>query len=789
MKEVTNINYLKTAAALKKKLEEKTWHVHITGMVQGVGFRPFVYQLAKQFQIKGWVNNSNDGVHIEFNADSTVADQFYKSLLHHAPALSAITNHYFTEINHQVFYSFEIMESQLTEESNLLLTPDFGICEDCKYELTIKDNRRYHYPFITCTQCGPRYSIIKKNPYDRDNTTMNIFEMCENCDEEYHDPINSRHFSQTNSCPDCAITMQLLDKQKNSIEEDQTKLISAVCELWEDGKIVAIKGIGGYLLTCDASNEAAIKELRRRKHRPSKPFALMFPDITVLQNEVYTRDEELSELKTPAAPIVLLKLKNRSHTTMALEEIAPGLSSIGAMLPYTALYVLLMKKFNKPIVATSGNVTNAAIIFRDSDALNELTTIADYLVINNRDIIVPQDDSVVKYTTQTKQRIMLRRARGFAPLYINDKNILPPKTILATGALLKSSFTLLHHKNIHVSQYLGNTDHVDAQNNFENTLNHFLRLFKCRPEIIIADKHPDYFSSHLAERLSKEWNIPLIKVQHHEAHFAAVLAENNLLNEVEPVLGVVWDGTGLGDDGHIWGGDFFVYHKRKLNRIHHFTYFNWFLGDKMAKEPRLSALSLCYGNKEAEQILKSKFSTIEWNNYHLLLSKNQLKTSSMGRIFDAIASLLGLNDISSYEGEAAMMLTELALNFFQKNSQVPAAWLQHIEGQTGLDAHELMSTIIKKINSGIDKAEIAAWFHVQLALIIKRVANENNCVKVCCSGGVFQNEILVDLLAALPGEKITLYYNKDLPCNDENISFGQLNWYLLKENNFNLPSL
>ncbi len=788
---ITNINYSKASSALSENAAGKTWHIHIQGLVQGVGFRPFVYQLARQFNFTGWVNNTTDGVHIEFNADASVAEQFYKTLIQQAPVLSAITKHSFAETNHKSFQSFEIVESRAYGEANLLVTPDFAICENCKTELKTPDNRRYQYPFITCTHCGPRYSIIRQLPYDRENTTMNVFEMCPQCSSEYQDPSNRRHFSQTNSCPDCAITMQLFDSKKNIIEDDPSKIINKISELWGEGKIVAIKGIGGYLLTCDATNAETIRELRVRKHRPSKPFALMFPDITILQNEVHLHEKEIKELESVHAPIVLLGLKNQASSKLALKEIAPGLSSIGVMLPYTPLYVLLMEYFKKPIIATSGNISNAPIVFRDADVLNELSGVTDYILVNNREIVIPQDDSVIKYSRQTQQRIMLRHARGFAPLFINDKIILPDKTILATGAMLKSSFTLLHQGNLHVSQYLGNTENVDAQNNFEHTVNHFLHLFKCRPQIVLADKHPDYFSSHLAERLSKEWNIPLMKVQHHEAHFAAVLAENNLLDEEEPVLGVIWDGTGFGDDRQIWGGEFFLFQENQFTRINHVEYFNWFLGDKMAREPRLSALSLCYEMKEAEKIIRPKFSNAEWNNYHQLLSNNQLKTSSIGRVFDAVASLLGLSDKASFEGEAAMLLEELALEYFRKNPKIPEHWLTTHEWQhqNPVSIKSFIRELVEDIGQNRDKSEIAARVHVILVLLIQRIAVTFDCRKICFSGGVFQNEVLVDLFAALPGEKFNLYYNKDLPPNDENISLGQLAWFLVYQKNLNTFTL
>lgn len=761
--------------------DHNTWHIHIEGLVQGVGFRPFVYRLAKEFEINGWVNNGSDGVHVEFNADNTLAREFYKTIIDQAPLLSIITQHSFHEAEEKDFHCFEITDSNVNNETNLLVTPDFAICENCKTELKTQGDRRYHYPFITCTHCGPRFSIIKQVPYDRENTTMKVFEMCQPCDEEYHDPLNRRHFSQTNSCPDCAVNMKLFDSNQNLIEANQAKIIFKICELWKAEKIVAIKGIGGYLLTCDASSEGPIKELRLRKHRPAKPFALMYPGITELANDVYLNEKETGELGSVQSPIVLLQVKDKTASLLASNEIAPGLSRIGVMLPYTALYILLMQHFKKPIVATSGNISNAPIVFRDEDALTQLTAVADYILINNREIVIPQDDSVIKYSRQTQERIMLRHARGFAPFYPHNSFPDTKKTILATGAMLKSSFTVLQHGNIHISQYLGDTENVDAQNNFEHTIDHFLSLFKCKPEIILCDKHPDYFSSDLAERLSTELNIPLIKVQHHEAHFGAVLGENNLFDEQEPVLGVIWDGTGFGDDNQIWGGEFFVYKQKHFDRVNHFEYYDWILGDKMAREPRISALSLCKGLNEAEDLLRPKFSETEWDNYQKILSGNQLKTSSIGRIFDAVASLLGLIDKTSFEGQAAMLLEELALQYFHKNLSIPSSWLNPSEWQlqNPVNTQAFLKEIVNDIIQGKDKSEIAARFHFMLILLIEKIAVTFNCNKICFSGGVFQNELLVDLSISILKKNHHLYFNHHLPANDENISFGQLTHYMI----------
>ena len=765
-------------------MKKNTRHIHIQGQVQGVGFRPFIYQLAHKFKLNGWVNNTGDGVHIGLNADEEVAKNFYHEVISNAPNLSHITSHSIKEISPVDYKDFQIIKSGSEENPFLLISPDFAMCEECRKEILDKNNRRYNYAFTTCTQCGPRYSIIKQQPYDRENTAMDVLKMCDKCNEEYDNPLNRRHFSQTNSCPDCAVRMKLFDNKKKIIEKDQNIIIAKICELWNDGKIVAIKGIGGYLLTCDATNEKAISRLRFRKHRPAKPFAMMFHDITLIENEANISEQEKIELQSSAAPVVLLQRKENAHSRLALKEIAPQLSRIGVMLPYTPLYKLLLYHFKKPIVATSGNISNASIVYEDKIALEELIVIADHILIHNREIIGSQDDSVIQYSRFLNQRIMLRRARGFSPSYLN-KNLLPAdKTILATGAMMKSSFTLLHHHNIHISQYLGDTNNYDAQKNFEKNLNQFLKLFNTKPEVILADKHPGYFTTQLAKRLSAEQKVPLIKIQHHEAHFASVLGEHNLIDEKEPVLGVIWDGTGFGNDGQIWGGEFFIYHQHKFVRTNHFQYFNHFLGDKMAMEPRLSAFSLCHEMQEASAILKPKFSSAEWNNYHQLIKKNELKTSGTGRIFDAVASLLGLVDKTSFEGEAAMLVEEEAQRYFKKELNIPAEWLQEMKPVNLLSPQYLIKEVIKKILEGKNKSEIAAWFHVQLVLAIQKVIAANltgkqdlsglQGHKICFSGGVFQNGLLIDLVIKILGKKYEVYINKDLSPNDENISFGQL---------------
>ncbi|MEO1258427.1 MAG: carbamoyltransferase HypF [Bacteroidota bacterium] len=754
-----------------------TWHIHIEGQVQGVGFRPFVFVLAQSLELKGWVNNTVDGVHIVFNAEEEKALVFKNKITQQAPRLSRITSIQLYKFKEQSFDDFQIVHSKDEGEPNLLLTPDFALCEDCREELHQAKDRRYAYPFITCTNCGPRYSIIHRLPYDRVNTKMDVFQMCPTCSAEYENPLDRRYYSQTNSCLDCGIELTLFDSGKKAISATMEEIIDRVAHLWEAGKIIAVKGIGGYLLTCDASNDAAILELRKRKYRPSKPFALMIPEVASLK-DVQVEPEVVQEMKSSVSPIVLLEVKNEKVFSNA---IAPGLNQVGVMLPYTPLYDLLLKKFGKPIIATSGNVSNAPIVFQDEKALNELFSIADFILTNNRDIIVPQDDSVIKYSFLKKQKIVIRRSRGLAPTYINAKLEWPSLRILAMGAMLKSTFGFLYKKNSFISQYLGDLESFDTQQNYEQTIDHFLKLFNTRPEVILCDKHPEYPSTIFGNELSHKLKAPVEFVQHHVAHFGAVLGEHNLIHTEEPVLGVIWDGTGLGDDGQIWGGEFFKYEKYDFSRCCYFEYFNFILGDKMPKEPRISALSACSDVKEAANYLEEKFSKTEWQVYRKILGKeNPLKTSSVGRIFDAVASLLGIMDKQTYEGEAAMRLEVLAMTYFRKNGlKFTQGYFDKNSKQVSTQA--LMTQIVMDLSNGKTKEFIAAKFHYSLIDLIRMTANNLEIRKIAFSGGVFQNGLLVDLILCFLKKDFDLYFHKELSPNDENISFGQLVCYQIKQ--------
>jgi hydrogenase maturation protein HypF len=747
----------------------KTFHIHIKGIVQGVGFRPFVYKFARKENLKGWVNNTNDGVHIKINASNEKAEHFLNQILSNLPPLAIVTSSSIEKVATEIFNDFKIVKSQSKVKPNLLLTPDVAICQDCREELHHSKDRRYQYPFITCTNCGPRYSIISELPYDRPNTTMTDFKMCKTCQNEYDNPLERRHFSQTNSCHDCKIEMQLF--QNKFLQENFTD-VDYIVSQWKKGKIIAIKGIGGYLLTCDATNKDAVLKLRKRKQRPKKPFALMYPKTDFIQTDANLNKDEKKELESINAPIVLLEIKKEN--ILATKEINSDLNRIGVMLPYTPLYELLLGKFKKPIVATSGNITDSTIIYTDKKAIEELSKIADIILLNNRDIVLPQDDGVVQFTKKHHQKITLRRSRGKAPTYINKNLNLPKETIFAAGSMLKSTFGLLNMQNTYISQYLGNTASYESQINYETTYNHFEKIFQLNINKVVVDKHPDYFATRFGKNLADRHQADVIELQHHKAHFYSVLGENNLLNAKEAVLGIVWDGTGLGDDGNIWGGEFFIYKNKKVKRAHHIGEFDFILADKMVKEPRISALAIAHKIEGMNSFIKDKFTETEFKIYQKLLQNTQLKSTSMGRLFDAVSSVLLGNDIHSFEAEASMRLEQSAASYYYKNKpRLKDSYITNGFLPKNL-SYFLMKNIFNDLQKNKDKEYIAFRFHLSLVIYILTVAKDLKIDQIAFSGGVFQNALLVDLLHDYLKPKYHLYFQNEFSANDEGIPFGQL---------------
>lgn len=754
-----------------------TFQIILKGLVQGIGFRPFVYQLANQFGLNGQVTNGSEGVEIKFNANAETAESFYQQVLFQAPQLAQIQKSQLRVIYSQDFTGFSINESISTGKVSLLLTPDFGMCSDCRKELHNKENRRYRYPFITCTNCGPRYSIISKLPYDRPQTTMEKFTMCPVCEEEYQNPNDRRFYAQTNACDSCGPKLGWFKSENGKaiqISElyDSRWILSRAKLAFQEGKIIAVKGIGGYLLMCDATNEVVVNKLRKRKNRPSKPFAVLFSSLEVLEKDTLISKNELEELQSNVAPIVLLKQRKKDFGQIS-KAVNPKLNHIGAMLPYAPLLDLLANDFGKPLVATSGNISGSPIIFEDEKALEELSEIADYMLTHNREILIPQDDSVVRFSEKYQQKIIIRRGRGEL-LAVNpiSRSI---GNSLSFGASLKSTFSIKNDENLYTSQYLGDLESFETQQNFTRVLNHFSELFENKLEKInlFCDLHEGYFSTQLAKEVAKDWNLKINKIQHHEAHFSAVLAENNLHRE-DSLMGVIWDGTGLGTDGNIWGGEFFINHKRV-----HFEYFDAILGDKMPKEPRISSFCLAFRNSDFEEIIKPKFTSNEWNLYQKILRNNSLKTSSVGRIFDGVASILGLSDRQSFEGEVAMLLEELAGEYFQENGyNFEESYFS--EPYENIPTFELIKGVLNDIKSQKSKSFIAAKFHFSLVDCIKFVAKQNQIDKIAFSGGVLQNAVLVDLIIHHLQLDFRLFFHNNLSPNDENISFGQMCFKPLK---------
>lgn len=741
-------------------------HIHIEGLVQGVGFRPYVYSQARKFNLRGWVCNGVDGVHIEVGGFEEGLAEFINQIKVNAPKESHITKFDVEEISELETMDFQIVESNPLGTPNLLITPDLGLCDSCRNEIHSPTNKRYHYPFITCTHCGPRYSILKSLPYDRHTTSMEKFSMCPTCEHEYHDPLNRRHYSQTNSCKSCTIPVRLVTNHGVVLTTDWNEAYSILLGRLEAGAVAAVKGIGGYLLMTDATNKESIQKLRVSKHRPSKPFAVMYPDIDTLERDATLSQRERDLFQSIQSPAVLVKANEQPASGICLQEIAPGLQHIGALRPYTGMFELIMKEWGKPLIATSANLSGSPIIYEDHQAIEELKLVADVFLIHDREIQIAEDDSVIRFSKNHK--LIIRRSRGYAPTFIKSGFVSGQQSILAMGSDMKSAFALQANGRIYVSQYLGDLASYDSQQYYRHTLDHILTLLNVNPQQIIIDAHPNYFSSQLGRQLASLWQVPVEEVFHHQAHAWSVLAENRLLTSNEPVLCVTWDGTGYGEDNQSWGGEFFVYEKEYFKRLTHLRYIPVWQGDAMAREPRLSAFILCRDFLK-ETNLRNKFNDIEWSYYSKLIqSKPALYTSSIGRLFDAVASVLNVCDYNTFEGEAAMQVEALASKG-KCLSHYKVDW-KHQE----FDAVSLMRQIYVDLDHQVPVERIAYKFHVWLADVIYEVASNQQIRNIAFSGGVFQNALLIDLIEDKMNGSFQLYFNQELSCNDENISLGQL---------------
>lgn len=749
------------------------YHIHINGMVQGVGFRPYVHKLAVQMEIDGWVSNGSDGVHIICSCEEEQVNRFCKHIIEHPPTLAIITEHTIRKTHGPVEKGFFIKPSASNNTVQMLITPDVAICDDCKREIRDPANIRYHYPFTTCVNCGPRYSIATALPYDRMHTTMRHLKQCKHCIDEYMEVTDARHHSQTNSCPDCAIALHLYDSLGREILIDKENYLEKVKTILQRGEIIAVKGVGGYLLLCDATKENTVVLLRKRKQRPSKPFALLYADLEMLYADTDIRPIEVAALKDKSAPIVLCRLKKHPENNICIQQIAPGLGSVGAMLPSSPLLQLIADQFGKPLIATSANLSGSPIIYEDEQARYWLSDIADCILTYDRDIVAPQDDSVLQFTSRG-QKIILRRSRGLAPNYYPIPFASLPNHTLAMGAELKSAFAISHNDHLFISQFLGDQQSAESQQSYEASLHHVSTMLAFKAKHIIADKHPRYHVSQRGRELSAMDTCSFTQVQHHEAHFAAVMAENNLLEQKEPVLGIIWDGAGYGDDGQVWGGEIFVYDQDEIKRTAHLAYFPQLLGDKMSREPRLSAFSLLSNYPSSQKLLQKHFTDKEWVYYRQLIQQPQtVMTSSMGRLIDGVACLLGLSSVSSYEGEAAMQLEALAKKCTYHSYDYYN--LPLVDGV--IDWRQLISELIEDWSQK-ESNEVIAWkFFYSLARAISRISDHYFIDKIAFSGGVFQNSLLMDMVIEVMQQKRHLFFHKQVSPNDECISLGQLAWY------------
>ncbi len=755
-----------------------TFHIHIKGMVQGVGFRPFVHQLANDMILCGYVSNTKNGVHIEINTDENTAHIFCQKIVQHPPANALITGYTLSKTSLKSYSQFSITPDASDDIPNLFLTPDISICAQCQLDLADVKGKRYRYPFTTCLQCGPRYSILKALPYDRINTTMHYLSMCPACLHEYEDIGDRRYYSQTNSCPECAIQMHIYTNESTEIQLSQDAIITYLSTALLAGKIVAIKGTGGFLLLCDATNAQAIKGLRHKKHRPTKPLAVMYADLNQVEKDHIIHEHEKSILQSKAAPILLCKRKKICTTGLCSDEIAPGLDKTGVMLPNNPMLYLIAKACGIPLVTTSGNISGSPILYTDAEALKHLFEIADFILTHDRAITIPQDDSVMQ-RTETGQTIILRRSRGLAPGYFPHPFSTAPKPVIAFGGELKGAFAIHEKENLYVSQYLGDQQTLESQHAFKQSMFQLTQMLHIQAEVVLADSHPGYHTSFAAEYYGQVYGIKnILKIQHHRAHFGAVLAENNLLNKTEPILGIIWDGTGYGDDHQIWGSEVFLYENSEMRRVAHLTYFKHLMRDKMSREPRLSALSLLEGLPGYQPFIESTFTDTEWKYYHKVISqKAETMTSSMGRFLDGIASLLGIGSVQQYEGETVMKMEALARNYVPETEEY-----YHFEIADGqIHFEKFISEVAADYQREGNVPKISRKVFYSLAKLIEKLADHFSAKNIAFSGGVFQNALLTDMIKTLLGDKKHLYFHIQLSPNDECIGFGQIACYYIQQ--------
>ena len=755
--------------------------VQIEGIVQGVGFRPFVYDRARLHDLAGWVRNDEHGVCIEVEGEEDRVTSFLSALTTPPPLARVEKTHvdYRPPIGYQ---GFEIRPSESGEERQALISPDTATCASCRCELFDPRDRRFRYPFINCTNCGPRFTIITDIPYDRATTTMAPFAMCPQCSREYHDPTDRRFHAQPNACPTCGPQVRLLDATGKAVSTNDP--IGEVCQLLATGKIVAIKGLGGFHLACDAAQEGAVAALRSRKYREDKPFAVMCRDLAVIEGLCVLGDAARALLQGKERPIVILP---RQPATAIAPSVAPGQGTLGVMLPYTPLHHLLLSDGLDCLVMTSGNKSDEPIAYRDAEAVAQLNGIADFFLVHNREIHTRCDDSVLK--PFRGKATFLRRARGFCPAPIRLQRRLQrraqggEKSVLACGAALKNTFCLTKGNRAFLSPHIGDLENYETIRSFEHGIALMKRLFQIEPAAVCHDLHPDYLSTRFALEYAEGFPVSTIGVQHHFAHALSCMVEHGLEG---PVLAVVLDGTGYGADETVWGGEFLKVTPTGFTRLGHLRHIPLPGGDATAREPwRMAAAYLERACCQIEHVPIPFAQLLDHAQWALLRQAmqsgiNAPLSSSMGRLFDAVSALLGVRGWNNYEGQAASELEQMAS---AEEREEYAFAIADEEGGLILDPDPVIAAITEEIMHGEEPAVISARFHNAVARAIAQMAikmrEATGLSEIVLSGGVFQNHLLLARACDfLTDAGCTVYCHHQVPANDGGIALGQA-WHAI----------
>ena len=752
--------------------------IKIEGTVQGVGFRPFVLRVARTLDLTGWVRNGSDGVVIEVEGMAGAIDRLLECLRATGSAGMRIDHLSVRSIPPQGDSSFTILASCEDGAKNLAISPDLATCADCVTELFDPADRRFRYPWLSCTRCGPRFSMLTGVPYDRANTTMTGFTLCRACGTEYEAPSDRRFHAESTACFLCGPGLALWGADGHGLGKNEEALRLA-CEMIRDGGIVAVKGLGGFHLWANATSEEAIHRLRERKQRPHKPLAVMFPSLEAARIYCVLSPAEAEWLTSPEAPIVILQ---RLGVTSLVQGVAPGNVTVGAMLPYTPLHHLLMRELAIPVVATSGNRSDEPIVTNEREALRRLDGIAGALLIHDRPIARPMDDSIVRVAKSGA--IVLRRARGLVPRTIRlsaEMAAVMEGPVLAVGGHLKNTVALLHEDRVVLSQHLGDLSTMETECAVRQAIDDLQWLLTVKPRAIACDLHPDYRSTRLAEELADQYGVPLIRVQHHHAHVAACMAEQGVTGEV---MGVAWDGTGYGTDGSLWGGEFFVATYQEFYRVAHLHPFRLPGGEQAAREPRRAALALGWETFGAQGCHIGAEVGSDWSEQSRLLVamlERQVQspvTTSIGRLFDGVASMLGLCQVATFEGQAAMALEQEGMRASDhgEDEAYPIPLLPQEEGARRwiADWRPMIALMVEDLRRGNDRSRIAHRFHLALAELIGQLAERIGLKQVVLTGGCFQNVLLVDLARArLESAGFVVLTHRTVPPNDGGLALGQ----------------